>query len=520
MRQPSPTARTTTRVPIATLLALTLATAVACTRPAPQEQAPAPVAASAAEAAQAPPVQKPAWKGCGGAFQCARLRVPLDYAKPGGQAIELALIRIPARKPGSRIGSLVVNPGGPGGSGVEFVRATATGFYGAPLRDRFDIVGFDPRGVGDSAPVHCQSDREKDQELVTADAVPENAAERAEMISGARRFAEGCARSSARVLPYLSTEAAARDLDVLRAALGDDRLTYLGISYGSVLGATYASMFPRRVRAMTLDAAVDPQVWINQPEETVRRQAQGFEHAFDAFLADCRARGADCGFGNGDPGRAYDRLIKRLDHHPIRAKGSGDRRRITGYVAFLAVNAALYNRVVWPQLADALELADEEDDGSELLTLADSINGRRSDGTYDNLNDANASINCVDEVNPTDVAAYDRLSDELGRSSPRFGRAFGYARLVCAYWPARAVERYTGPFRADGAPPILVVGTTGDPAAPYAWARSLAGQLASGVLLTWRGVNHGAYGGMSACIDDAVNRYLVDGTPPTNGKTC
>jgi pimeloyl-ACP methyl ester carboxylesterase len=400
------------------------------------------------------------------------------------------------------------------------VRSTATGFYGKSLRDRFDIVGFDPRGVGDSAPVRCQSDREKDRDLVNADVVPENAAEKAELIDSSRRFAEGCARSSGRMLPYLSTEAAARDLDVLRASLGDERLTYLGISYGSVLGATYASMFPTRVRAMTLDAAVDPQVWINQPEETVRRQAQGFERAFDAFLADCKARGDDCGFGEGNPGAAYDRLVERLDDHPIKAKGSGDPRRINGYVAFLAVNAALYNRLAWPQLADALELADEEDDGSELLTLADSLNGRQPDGRYDNLNDANASINCVDETNPTDVASYDRLSEELGRSSPRFGRAFGYARLVCAYWPAKATRRYTGPFRAEGAPPILVVGTTGDPAAPYAWARSLASQLSSGVLLTWNGFNHGAYGGMNACIDRAVDRYLVDGTPPRDGTVC
>jgi pimeloyl-ACP methyl ester carboxylesterase len=349
---------------------------------------------------------------------------------------------------------------------------------------------------------------------------PENAAEHAELVAGARRFAASCARSSGRLLPYLSTEAAARDLEILRAALGDRRLTYLGLSYGSVLGATYAGLFPDRVRAMALDAAVDPVVWINQPEETVRRQAQGFEQAFNAFLADCRARRADCGFGAGNPGRAYDRLVERLDDAPIKAKASGDPRPVNGYVAFLAVNAALYNRAYWPQLADALELADEEGDGSELLALADLLNGRREDGTYENLNDANASINCVDEVNPTDVAAYDRLSASLGRSSPRFGRAFGYARLICAYWPAKAADRYTGPFRAEGAPPILVVGATGDPAAPYAWARSLADQLATGVLLTWRGVNHGAYGGMSPCVDRAVDRYLVERVPPRDGTVC
>jgi len=519
MRHHDPTASQASGLPVAALLALLLVLAAGCT--ASQGEPSAPELPPARPAAEAPvAVPKPHWTRCGGRLQCARLRVPLDHARPRGDTIELALIRIPARKPAKRIGSLLVNPGGPGGSGVEFVRATASGFYGAPLRDRFDIVGFDPRGVGESAPVHCQSDREKDLELVSADVVPEDAAEKRKMVDGARRFAEGCARSSARVLPYLSTEAAARDLDILRAALGDERITYLGISYGSVLGATYASMFPRRVRAMTLDAAVDPQVWINQPEETVRRQAQGFERAFDAFLADCRARGQDCGFGQGNPGPAYDRLIERLDNHPIKAKGSGDPRKVNGYVAFLAVNAALYNRVAWPQLADALELADEEDDGSELLALADSINGRRNDGSYENLNDANASINCVDEVNPKDVAAYDRLSEELGRTSPRFGRAFGYARLVCAYWPARAAARYTGPFRAEGAPPILVVGTTGDPAAPYSWARSLADQLSSGVLLTWKGVNHGAYGGMSRCIDRAVDAYLVDGTAPADGTTC
>jgi pimeloyl-ACP methyl ester carboxylesterase len=513
MRLPRPPAPSwTIRAPLVALLVLSIAAAGACTDQRPATPAPAP-----GGAVPAPPELR--WEGCGGRLQCARLRVPLDYAKPAGETIELALVRAPARKPQQRIGSLLVNPGGPGGSGVSFVRATAEGFYGQPLRDRFDIVGFDPRGVGGSAPVRCQSDAEKDSDLAVADVVPENAVEHAELVDSSRRFAAGCAKSSARLLPHLSTESAARDMDVLRAALGDDKLSYLGISYGSVLGATYASIFPTRVRAMVLDAAVDPTVWINQPEETVRAQAQGFERAFDAFLADCKARRGDCGFGSGDPGAAYDRLVERLDDTPIKAKSSGDSRPVNAFVAFLGVNAALYNRLAWPQLADALEMADEEGDGGDLLTLADSLNGRQPNGKYDNLNDANAGVNCVDEVNPTDVAAYDRLSEELGKQSPRFGRAFGYARLVCAYWPVKAASRYTGPFNAKGAPPIVVVGTTGDPAAPYAWAQSLASQLSSGVLLTWRGFNHGAYG-MNRCVDRAVDRYLTGGPPPRDGLIC
>jgi pimeloyl-ACP methyl ester carboxylesterase len=357
MRLPRPPALSwTIRAPLVALLVLSIAAAGACT-----DQRPATPAPAAGGAVPTPPELR--WEGCGGRLQCARLRVPLDYAKPAGETIELALVRAPARKPQQRIGSLLVNPGGPGGSGVSFVRATADGFYGQQLRDRFDIVGFDPRGVGGSAPIRCQSDAEKDSDLATADVVPEDAAEHAELVDSSRRFAAGCAKSSARLLPYLSTESAARDMDVLRAALGDDKLSYLGISYGSVLGATYASIFPTRVRAMVLDAAVDPVVWINQPEETVRAQAQGFERAFDAFLADCRARRGDCGFGAGNPGGAYDRLVERLDDAPIQAKSTADSRPVNAFVAFLAVNAALYNRLAWPQLADALEMADEEGDG-------------------------------------------------------------------------------------------------------------------------------------------------------------
>ncbi|WP_131745800.1 alpha/beta hydrolase [Frankia sp. Cppng1_Ct_nod] len=508
--------------PLAALLTVALLTVVillttgACS-PARPKPAP-PRQATATAGVRSPPGLH--WEPCGGGLECARFPVPVDHTRPDGAKIELALIRAPARQPYRRIGSLVLHPGGPGASGVEFVRAgAATGAIGLPLRNRFDIVGFDPRGVGGSAPVRCISDAEKDRLTSTGRVLPATAAEHDELVTDARRFAQGCERSSGALLPFMSTEASARDLDLLRIALGDEKLSYLGFSYGSVLGATYASLFPTRVRAMALDAAVDPDLWFNRPQELVRQQAASFEAALTAFFSYCKAR-PECGFGKDDPSAAYDRLVDRLDREPIPAVSSADPRPVNGSVVFDAMITALYSQLTWPALEHALKAADEENDGSELLAIADLGSGREPNATYSNLMDSNAATVCTDEINPVDIAVYDRLAEELGRRNPRFGRMVGFDHLPCAFWPVKAASRYTGPFRADGTPPIVVIGTTGDPAAPYAGAKALAGELATGVLVTWRGVSHGAYGHLSECIDDAVDLYFVDLKSPAEGTTC
>jgi len=336
-----------------------------------------------------------------------------------------------------------------------------------------------------------------------------------------RAVARGCERWSAALLPYLSTEFAARDLDVLRAALGDDRLTAYGGSYGTEVGATYAALFPTHIRAMVLDAVVDPTLSTRDPLEETRLQALGFEAAFNAFLATC-ARDPNCGFGHGDPAGAYDRLIARLAKKPIYAKGKDvdTTRPVDDSTAITAVLQLLYSEEQWPILALALQLADDANDGSVLQALADQSSGRRADGTYDNSFDANTAINCSDQTYPTDLAVYRRFVRDLSREAPRFGASLALGGMTCAFWPVRPADRYDGPFRAAGSPPILLVGTTGDPATPYTEARSLAAQLSNAVLLTWTSYTHGAYEGPSTCVHNAVNRYLVDLVTPKPGTVC
>ena len=260
---------------------------------------------------------------------------------------------------------------------------------------------------------------------------------------------------------------------------------------------------------------------MTQPLEEIRLQALAFEAALDAFLAAC-AKDTTCPFGHGDPAGHYDRLAARLARQPIHAKGKdADKSRPVDLgVLTSAVLQLLYNQQQWPILALALALADEKDDGSVLLALADLASGRRADGTYDNSFDANVAINCADQRFPTDLAVYRRFAAELARETPRIGSTLALGGMSCAFWNVPVASRFTGPFRAAGAPPILLVGTTGDPATPYPEARSLAGQLASGVLLTWRSYTHGAYEGSSTCVHEAVDDYLVNLTLPEPGRVC
>jgi pimeloyl-ACP methyl ester carboxylesterase len=503
-----------------------------------------------------------AWTACGSGLQCAVLPVPLDYARPGAGTINLAVIRRPARLPKRRLGSLVYLEGGPGVSGVASIRSYPD-LFDAAVRDRFDIVGFDQRGVGASAPVRCLTDAQKASQL--ADVIPGGVSRaggtrpaavgdvggdgRGDVGGDVRgdvggdvggdgrgdagalagfagaaladsEVARGCERLSGRLLPYLSTALAARDVDLLRAALGEPRLTAYGSSYGTELGATYAALFPGRIRALVLDSISDPRLSMTRPFDEIRLQAQGFEAAMDAFLSACR-RDAACPFGHGDPAGAYDRLMARLARHPIYARGNdADRTRpVDATLATYAVMEPLYAQRNWPVLAAALARADN-DDGSVLLALADLRSGRRQGGAYDNSFDANTAINCADQAYPTDLAAFRRFAADLAREAPRFGPSMALGGLACAFWPVRAVVRYTGPFRAQGAPPILLVGTTGDPVTPYTEATSLAAQLADSVLLTWHSFSHGAYAGPSTCVHAAVDRYLLATVPPRRGTVC
>ncbi|GLW13173.1 proteinase [Microtetraspora sp. NBRC 13810] len=477
----------------------------------PTAQAPREVTSPPSDGLAAYYAQKLDWSGCGDGFDCAKLSVPLDYARPGGERIKISVIRLAAT--GDRIGSILINPGGPGGSGIGYARA-ARSVLSADVRARFDTVGFDPRGVGESAPVRCLSKAQLDGYL-SLDSTPDSPAEVTALEEGSRRFATGCDTESAKLLPHVGTVDAARDMDILRAALGDARLTYLGKSYGTFLGAVYADLFPANVRALVLDGAVDPSLGPLDLNET---QSEGFEVAMRAFLEDCFGDAA-CPFRSRDVEGALNELntlFRRADLTPLR-NTTGDGRQVTESWTITGVLTPLYDRRSWPALRQALGEA-FKGDGTSLLRMADLLLDRRPDG-YSNQTEANMAINCIDYTYPRTVDAYATAAEKAAQESPRFGAPVMWGFLPCAYWPARTT-RTTEPLDAKGAPPILVVGTKRDPATPYAWAEALAGELSSGVLLGFDGDGHTAYLTGSSCIDKAVDTYLITLTPPADDTQC
>ncbi|MEW2808800.1 alpha/beta hydrolase [Streptomyces massasporeus] len=464
--------------------------------------------------------QKPAWRGCGvPGFECATLKAPLDYAKPSSGDVRLALTRKKATGPGKRLGSLLVNPGGPGGSAIGYVQAYAGIGYPAEVRARYDMVAVDPRGVARSEPVKCLDGPGMDTYTQT-DTTPDDVKERDGLVAAYRTFAEGCGADAPRLLRHVSTVEAARDMDIVRAVLGDEKLNYVGASYGTFLGATYAGLFPDRAGRLVLDGAMDPSL----PARRLNlEQTAGFETAFRSFAKDC-VRQADCPLGGKgtSPDRVGENLrafFAKLDTRPV-PTGHADGRRLTESLATTGVIAAMYDEGSWEQLREALTSAMKENDGSGLLVLSDSYYERDADGAYSNLMFANAAVNCLDLPASFDTPdEVSRALPEFEKASPVFGKGLAWAALNCAYWPVQATGE---PHRieAKGAAPIVVVGTTRDPATPYRWAKALAGQLSSARLLTYEGDGHTAYGRGSSCIDRTINAYLLRGTPPTDGKRC
>ena len=476
--------------------------------PAGADRSPRP---SSAAPSSSPPAAELAWTPCGEGFACAFLDVPLVDDDPAQGTVPLALTRLKAADPARRIGSIVVNPGGPGVSAVEYLQSAWSQVLPV-VRERFDLVAFDPRGVGRSAPVRCASPAELDR-YFALDPTPDDAAELDALVRGNAAVAAGCARGAGRLLGHLSTVEAAADLDRVRAAVGDDQLTYLGFSYGTTLGAVYADRFPDRVRAMVLDSAFPPSLtW----EQVLTGQAGGFERALAAFLEDCER--TSCAFREqvrGPLPAAYDRLVARVDAAPL----PGDRTRtLSPGELLLGVVASLYDRETgWPALAAALAAA-ERGDGAPLLSLADGYLGRGPEG-YSNVNEANLAVNCSDRPWPDGPAAYVALAERLAREAPRFGEAVALAGMACATWPAEPAEQ-PGEVRGDGAAPVVVVGTTGDPATPYAWSVDLAEQLDSGVLLTHRGQGHTVYDvDGPPCVVEALDAYLLELEVPQD-RTC
>ncbi|WP_327585172.1 alpha/beta hydrolase [Nonomuraea sp. NBC_00507] len=461
----------------------------------------------------------------GTAWQCTTMKVPLDYAKPDGETIDLALIRAEAKpktESKGRIGSLVFNFGGPGSSGVASLPQFAADEY-MKLHERYDLVSFDPRGIGNSGGVRCLDDKALERWLA-ADSTPDDATELGQLRTRSKAFIQACEKNSSRILPHVDTVSAARDMDLMRQLLGDRRLNYFGISYGTELGGVYAHLFPENVGRTVLDAVVDP----TQDDAAVAlSQAKGFQLALENFMKDC-AKEPDCPTGSGpaarkntDAGiRKITALLKRLDSKPLKAGEDGG--ELTQAEALTGMAAALYGKETWVMLKSGLRDAMKKNgDGRWLQFLADFYNGRDKNGRYNNLQSAYTAVICADSSDRyTEQDVLDRLP-QFRDASPVFGESMAWTLLTCSGWKVREGSSRTVEVSAKGAEPIVVIGTTGDPATPYEGARRMAEQLGEGVgvEVAYKGEGHGAYPG-SDCVTDAVDGYLLDGKVPADGTVC
>lgn len=500
---------TTTLAPTTT----TEAPTTTVTEPPSTTTNPPTTAAKKPPATAATPVTSPgglAWKACG-ALQCANLAVPRDYADPGGPTITLALARKTAAVPANRIGALLFNPGGPGNSGVDALPGELRTLT-TTIKNRFDIVSWDPRGIERSAPVRCSDPRAKPSGGggggSTLDPAPMNDADRQALADAYRAGGEACLRHSGDLLRHVGTNATAEDVERIRIALGEEKLTFIGHSAGTLLGAVYADRYPQRVRAFVLDGPIDPSLTLDQ---MTRAQSVGFENALRSFFGWCD-KTASCPWRPGNPDRtaALLNLMDRVRQEPLKASQG----RIVGVDTFVSgIMSRLTSRSKWPSLGDALAAA-ERGDGSPLATLASNYQNSGSS----NAADARQSILCLDHPAPRDLAAYPSLAEAARADAPVFGPVFTWAALSCGMWSVPSTLE-AKPTRAAGAPPILVVGTTGDPATPEAWARALAGQLEKGVLVLRQGADHVAYY-YSACVRNLVDAYIVAGRPPASGTVC
>ncbi|GAA4070538.1 alpha/beta hydrolase [Streptomyces shaanxiensis] len=449
-----------------------------------------------------------------GTWQCATMKAPRDWGEPKGDTVGIELIRVKAVGAANRrIGSLIFNFGGPGASGVTTLPSAADGYE--KLRTRYDLVSFDPRGVGRSEPVLCENDQQLDASL-QQDGTPDDAAERTELLDGTKEFNAACEKNSKEMLAHVRTTDAARDLDLMRQVLGDDKLHYFGISYGTELGGVYAHLFPKNVGRAVFDAVVDP---TKNPEQNSLAQAGGFQLALDNFAEDCTSKAEGCPIGD-TPQAVKDRiakLLKDLDSKPIQGIFP---RELTQTAATSGILAALYSKDFWEYLTQGLVQA-YDGDGSTLMLLADSNNGRRENGEYSNLIPANVSINCADQK-PRYTAGYvERRLPAFRAASNLFGDYMAWSMVGCTDWSVAGAADHPD-VSAPGSAPILVVGNTGDPATPYEGARSMVQALGKGVgvELTYKGQGHGAYNSKNKCVQDAVNGYLLDGKVPTAGSVC
>lgn len=445
--------------------------------------------------------------------ECATIEVPLKWNDPEGATLSLLLTRVPATGDDKK-GSLLLNPGGPGGSGAEHVAAYGSMTISSTVRKQYDLIGFDPRGVKDSDGVQCLDDAETDEMLSTD--IPDTEEGKKKAKEWADKLAKACKAKSSDRIQYVDTYSAARDMDVIRSAVESEKLDYLGFSYGTYLGATYAEMYPERTGHLILDGAMDPALTTN---EIVAGQAAGFEQAIKDFVTWCQNERGSCPLtGSVDEGIQQLRdFMTNAGKDPI-PTASG--RKLNETLASTAILTALYSNETWEYVALGIESAKANNSADVLLMLADLANEREEDGSFkSNSTFANVAVNCLDHIGVTDEKWLKAEGERLAKKYPTFGPSLGSEEDGCANWPAKPV-RYPEEIHAKGSSTIVVIGTTHDPATPYAWAESLNKQLDNSVLLTWEGFGHTAYGRSGGCIEEMVDAYLLEDKVPDDGAKC
>lgn len=461
--------------------------------------------------------QQVSWSRCAEPdILCADIEVPADWSNPKGDRLKLALAY---RKADNReaLGSVIFNPGGPGSSGVSWIKKSATQIGTSTLRKNFNLVGFDPRGVGSSEPKITCLDAKNTDEFLYSDSKFGVATPRdiADTRAAVKEFTDACESNTGPNLKFVDTVSAAKDLDVIRAVFGDEKIKYLGFSYGTFLGTMYAQLFPERVGSMVLDGAIDPTV--SEAEQNVS-QLIGFDRALKNYLTSC-LENQDCPFTGSlaNAEQQVKQLLLKIEKKPL-ATDSG--RELTIWAAITGVIMPLYGQDWWPTLTEAFADA-KRGDGTILLALADTYNDRLEDGSYgSNMLEANIAISCLDGRQPTDEESISAQNEKVLKTSATFGRYWQFGALTCEQWPFAVADR-PAEFAAKGSAPILVIGTTGDPATPYEQAVALATEvLENAQLVTFNGEGHTAYGLDSKCINSTVDRYFIENVVPDEDPNC
>ncbi len=498
---------------------------------------PAPATTGTRDAAAVPVLR---WTGCGGGFQCTTARVPLDYDLPTGPTITLALLRRPADDPAHKIGSIFVNPGGPGGSGVEFLAEFGDDLFSDQVRARFDIIGFDPRGVGQSTPLRCFRTGDEALEAFSKPyEFPVTTAEENVWIAADRRVTQACADRHPAILDHMATADVARDLDLLRRAVGDRGLSYWGISYGSILGATYANLFPGKVRALVLDGVADPVEWYTGrfgssdfvPTFNRVGVSAGSIATLEQFFALCDAGGPRCALSEGSPSHRFRALAAKLRVRPVVIEVEGSPFEF-GYDELVSITLDfLYHPDEWGELAQGI--ADVEAAVAARTSATSRAVARvPAFGTklgaartaalepYPNEVEAEPGVTCGETDNPSRLAAWPFVARMSDLVTPYFGRPWTWLTSICQSWPGADADRYTGPFTATTANPVLLVNPRYDPATPYQGARAVARLMPNSRLLTVEGWGHTSFFANSSCADRAVSRYLLQVVLPAPGAVC